>query len=117
MGLPLAAAIREPIHLIVVTGFTPPKRSELPLGSSFVPKPYSRHDILRQRRTSHSGNTLSSCSCSSRCEFCLIQEANSLARDETAGGDVSERIAIELFVVLIDIVAEIDGAIAGPPNR
>ena len=48
MGLPLAAAIREPIHLIVVTGFTPPKRSELPLGSSFVPKPYSRHDILRQ---------------------------------------------------------------------
>jgi hypothetical protein len=46
-----------------------------------------------------------------------LQEANGLARDETAGGDVSERIAIELFVVLIDIVAEIDGAIAGPPNR
>ena len=46
-----------------------------------------------------------------------LQEANGLARDETAGGDVSERIAIERFVVLIDIVAEIYRAIAGHPTR
>ena len=48
-GLRLAAAIRErwpSIHLIVVTGFIPPKRSELPLGSLFVPKPYGPRDIL-----------------------------------------------------------------------
>ena len=31
-----------------------------------------------------------------------LQEANGLARDESAGGDVSERIAIERFVVHID---------------
>ena len=31
---------------IVVTGFTPPKRTELPLGSLFVPKPYGPRDIL-----------------------------------------------------------------------
>jgi CheY-like chemotaxis protein len=39
-GLRLAAAIRErwpPIHLIVVTGFTPPNKSELPIDSLFVP--------------------------------------------------------------------------------
>jgi CheY-like chemotaxis protein len=39
-GLRLAAAIRErwpPIHLIVVTGFTPPNKSELPTDSLFVP--------------------------------------------------------------------------------
>ena len=46
-----------------------------------------------------------------------LQEANGLARDESAGGDVSERIAIERFVVHIDIVAEIYRAIAGHPTR
>ena len=48
-GLRLAAAIRErwpSIHLVVVTGFIPPKRSELPSGSLFVPKPYGPRDIL-----------------------------------------------------------------------
>jgi len=45
------------------------------------------------------------------------EEVKSVARDETAGGDVSERIAIVRFVVLIDIVAEIYGAIAGHPTR
>jgi hypothetical protein len=39
----LAAAIRDrwpPIYLIVVTGFTPPSKSELPYDSLFIPKPY-----------------------------------------------------------------------------
>lgn len=48
-GLRLAAAIRDrwpPIHLIVVTGFTPPNKSELPRGSLFVPKPYAAVEIL-----------------------------------------------------------------------
>lgn len=48
-GLRLAAAIRHrwpPIHLIVVTGLAPPKRSELPEGSLFVPKPYRPDEIL-----------------------------------------------------------------------
>src|SRR5262245_46612033 len=48
-GLRLAAAIRDgwpPIHLIVVTGFTPPSKSELPRGSLFIPKPYGASDIL-----------------------------------------------------------------------
>ena len=31
---------------VVVTGFIPPKRSELPLGSLFLPKPYGPRDIL-----------------------------------------------------------------------
>jgi two-component system, response regulator PdtaR len=48
-GLRLAAAIRNrwpPIHLIVVTGLTPPSTSELPSGSLFIPKPYGQADIL-----------------------------------------------------------------------
>ena len=48
-GLRLAAAIRDrwpPIHLIVVTGLAPPKRSQLPSGSLFVPKPYGPNEIL-----------------------------------------------------------------------
>jgi CheY-like chemotaxis protein len=48
-GLRLAAAIRDrwpPIHLIVVTGFTPPNKRELPSDSLFVPKPYGAVEIL-----------------------------------------------------------------------
>jgi two-component system, response regulator PdtaR len=48
-GLRLAAAIRDrwpPIHLIVVTGFAPPNRNELPYDSLFVPKPYGAAEIL-----------------------------------------------------------------------
>ena len=48
-GLRLAAAIRDrwpPIHLIVVTGFTPPNKSELPSDSLFVRKPYGAAEIL-----------------------------------------------------------------------
>jgi two-component system, response regulator PdtaR len=48
-GLRLAAAIRDkwpPIHLIVVTGFGPPRRGDLPSGSLFIPKPYGPADIL-----------------------------------------------------------------------
>jgi CheY-like chemotaxis protein len=48
-GLRLAAAIRDrrpPIHLIVVTGFTPPNKSELPSDSLFIPKPYGASEIL-----------------------------------------------------------------------
>jgi CheY-like chemotaxis protein len=48
-GLRLAAAIRDrwpPIHLIVVTGFVPPRTSHLPSGSLFIPKPYGAADIL-----------------------------------------------------------------------
>ena len=48
-GLRLAAAIRDrwpPIHLIVVTGFTPPNKRELPSDSLFVPKPYGAAEIL-----------------------------------------------------------------------
>jgi two-component system, response regulator PdtaR len=48
-GLRLAAAIRErwpPIHLIVVTGFPPPNRNELPRDSLFIPKPYAAVEIL-----------------------------------------------------------------------
>jgi two-component system, response regulator PdtaR len=48
-GLRLATAIRDrwpPIHLIVVTGFAPPSRSELPRGSLFIPKPYGTAEIL-----------------------------------------------------------------------
>jgi two-component system, response regulator PdtaR len=48
-GLRLAAAIRDrwpPIHLIVVTGVAPPRRSDLPSGSLFIPKPYRPADIL-----------------------------------------------------------------------
>ena len=40
-GLRLAAAIRHkwpPIHLIFVTGFTPPNKDELPTDSLFIPK-------------------------------------------------------------------------------
>ena len=58
-GLRLAAAIRErwpAIHLVVVTGFIPPKRSELPLGSLFVPKPYGPRNILTAVALSNSGN-------------------------------------------------------------
>jgi|SRR3984893_16135118 CheY-like chemotaxis protein len=48
-GLRLAAAIKDrwpPIHLILVTGFRPPSKSELPRGSLFIPKPYGRVEIL-----------------------------------------------------------------------
>jgi two-component system, response regulator PdtaR len=48
-GLRLAAAIRDrwpPIHLIVVTGFVPPRRNDLPSGSLFIPKPYGPANIL-----------------------------------------------------------------------
>jgi CheY-like chemotaxis protein len=48
-GLRLAAAIRArwpPIHLIVVTGFAPPKSYELPRDSLFIPKPYGAAEIL-----------------------------------------------------------------------
>jgi len=48
-GLRLAAVIRDrwpPIHLIVVTGLTPPSSSELPSGSLFVAKPYRPAEIL-----------------------------------------------------------------------
>ena len=48
-GLRLAAAIRDrwpPIHLIVVTGFAPPKRNELPSDSVFIAKPYGAVEIL-----------------------------------------------------------------------
>ena len=48
-GLRLAGAIRErwpPIHLIVVTGFAPPRSSELPRDSLFIPKPYGTAEIL-----------------------------------------------------------------------
>jgi two-component system, response regulator PdtaR len=48
-GLRLAAAIRDrwpPIHLIVVTGVAPPRRSDLPSGSLFIPKPYRPAEIL-----------------------------------------------------------------------
>jgi len=48
-GLRLAAAIRDrwpPIHLIVVTGFAPPKRNELPRDSIFIAKPYGAVEIL-----------------------------------------------------------------------
>jgi CheY-like chemotaxis protein len=48
-GLRLAAAIRDrwpPIHLIVVTGFAPPKRNELPRDSLFIAKPYGAVEIL-----------------------------------------------------------------------
>jgi len=48
-GLRLAAAIRDrwpPIHLIVVTGVAPPRSSDLPFGSLFIPKPYAPVDIL-----------------------------------------------------------------------
>jgi two-component system, response regulator PdtaR len=48
-GLRLAAAIRDrwpPIHLILVTGLGPPKRSELLAGGRFLRKPYSPGDIL-----------------------------------------------------------------------
>ena len=48
-GLRLAAAIRDrwpPIHLIVVTGFAPPNRGELPYDSLFIPKPYGAAEIL-----------------------------------------------------------------------
>ena len=48
-GLRLVAAIRDrwpPIRLIVVTGFAPPNRSELPRDSLFIPKPYGAAEIL-----------------------------------------------------------------------
>jgi CheY-like chemotaxis protein len=48
-GLRLAAAIRDrwpPIHLILMTGLTPPKRSEVLAGSQFLRKPYGPHEIL-----------------------------------------------------------------------
>ena len=48
-GLRLAAAIRDrwpPIYLIVVTGFAPPKRNELPRDSLFIAKPYGAVEIL-----------------------------------------------------------------------
>jgi CheY-like chemotaxis protein len=48
-GLRLAAAIKDrwpPIHLIVVTGFAPPKRNELPCDSLLIPKPYGAVEIL-----------------------------------------------------------------------
>jgi len=48
-GLRLAAVIRDrwpPIHLIVVTGLTPPSPSELPSGSLFVAKPYRAAEII-----------------------------------------------------------------------
>ena len=47
-GLRFTAAIREnaSIHLIVVTGFAPPNRSELPRDSLFIPKPYGAAEIL-----------------------------------------------------------------------
>jgi CheY-like chemotaxis protein len=44
-GLRLAAAIRDrwpPIHFIVITGFAPPNRSDLPRGSLFILKPYGQ---------------------------------------------------------------------------
>jgi two-component system, response regulator PdtaR len=48
-GLRLAAAIRNrwpPSHWIVVTGFTPPNKRQLPSDSLFVPKPYAAAEIL-----------------------------------------------------------------------
>src|SRR4029077_1043841 len=43
------------------------------------------------------------------------REANGLAHDEAAGGDVGQRIAVQRIVVLIDVLAEIDRAVARHP--
>ena len=43
------------------------------------------------------------------------REANGLAHDEAAGRDVGQRIAVERIVVLIEVLAEIDRAVARHP--
>jgi two-component system, response regulator PdtaR len=55
-GIRLAAVIRDrwpPIHLIVVTGLTPPSLGALPSGSLFIAKPYRSNEILSGVRQFH----------------------------------------------------------------
>jgi hypothetical protein len=50
----------------------------------------------------------------SRANLCRIRH-RALAHNKTAGGHIGQRITIERIVVLVDIVAEIDRAVARDP--
>jgi CheY-like chemotaxis protein len=56
-GLQLAAVVRDrwpSINIIIVTGYSAPKREEIPSGSLFVPKPYSAQKMIEAvRRFQH----------------------------------------------------------------
>ena len=52
-GLQLAALVRNrwpAINIIVVTGYNAPRKEEIPLGSLFVPKPYSAQKMIEAVR-------------------------------------------------------------------
>jgi len=52
-GLQLAAVVRDcwpSINIIIVTGYSAPKREEIPSGSLFVPKPYSAQKMIEAVR-------------------------------------------------------------------
>ena len=52
-GLQLAAVVRDrwpSINIIIVTGYSAPKREEIPSGSLFVPKPYGAQKMIEAVR-------------------------------------------------------------------
>jgi CheY-like chemotaxis protein len=52
-GLQMAALVRDrwpAINIIVVTGYSAPRSDEIPLGSLFVPKPYSAQKMMEAVR-------------------------------------------------------------------
>jgi CheY-like chemotaxis protein len=52
-GLQLAALVRNrwpSMHIIIVTGYSAPKSEEIPLGSLFVPKPYTAQKMIEAVR-------------------------------------------------------------------
>jgi CheY-like chemotaxis protein len=53
-GLKLAAAVRDrwpPVHIIVTSGKTQPRRDELPSDTRFIPKPWHIPDVLELVRS------------------------------------------------------------------
>ncbi|MGB8754978.1 MAG: response regulator [Pseudolabrys sp.] len=53
-GLKLAAAVKDrwpPVHIIVTTGMSAPRRDQMPAKSLFIAKPYRNAEVLEALRS------------------------------------------------------------------
>ena len=53
-GLKLAAAVKDrwpPVHIIVTTGMSAPRRDQMPANSLFIAKPYRNAEVLEALRS------------------------------------------------------------------
>ena len=53
-GLKLAAAVKDrwpPVHIIVTTGMSAPRRDQMPAQSLFIAKPYRNAEVLEALRS------------------------------------------------------------------